>query len=167
MGLFLFGLVPCLPLLWCAWRYLRRERAEAFGGRWTQAVGLLGLWTLVASVAQLVAASLDWIWKSTSFDLGNAPGMLVFSWWVLLGGWSVQTVFEETAKDLTGHRRDTMMDNAHYYLALTAVQTLVLALVVAWRWRQPRERSDPLVATVCLLVLTNALAGIAFPYWGT
>ncbi|MFN0243022.1 MAG: hypothetical protein ACKVWV_09045 [Planctomycetota bacterium] len=161
--LIVLGLVPCVPLIWCTWRFVRRPRAPRFVGRLGQAVGLLALWTWVAVVAQLVYL----VVKQSSLSVLDALATTTFSWWVLLGGASVQAVFEETAKDVTGHRQWTMIDNWHYYVALTAVQTLVLAAILAWRWKKPRKRFDPAVVAVVVLVVGNALAGITWPWWGT
>lgn len=161
--LFALGLVPCLPLIWCAWRFLRRPRAERFAGRLGQGVGLLALWTWVAVVAQCLYL----VAKHASISAFDGIAATTFSWWVLLGGASVQAVFEETAKRVTGHRRDTLLDNWHYYAALTAAQTIALAVILAWRWTRPRGRFDPVVAIPVVLVVGNALAGITWPWWGT
>lgn len=162
-SMFVLGLVPCVPLIWCTWRFVRRLRAPRFAGRLAQAVGLLALWTWVAVLAQSVYL----VVTQSSISVLDALATTTFAWWVLLGGASVQTLFEETAKDVTGHRQSTMIDNWHYYMALTAVQTVLLASFVAWRWKKPRERFDPLVAALVVLVVGNALAGVTWPWWGT
>lgn len=162
-ALFALGLVPCIPLSWCAWRYLRRARASSFVGRLAQAVGLLALWCWVAVIAQSVYL----VVTQSSISVFDAMATTTFSWWVLLGGTSVQSIFEKTAKSLTGHRQSTMMDDWYYYAALTAVQTVALAAVVAWRWRGERKASDPVVVALVALVVGNALAGMTWPWWGT
>jgi hypothetical protein len=157
---------PCLALGWCAWRFLARPRAAGLGGRLVQGLGLIGLAALLASGVQLAASALGWSPSGSSQTLLGLLAVLPISWLVLCGGWSVQTVFEETAKDLTGHRHDTLLDNLHYYAALTAAQMLLLALLVAWRWRSPR-RGDPVVWAVFALAAANGIAGMAWPWWGT
>lgn len=92
--------------------------------------------------------------------------MWPMSWLVLCGGWSVQSLFEGTAESLTGHRRDTLMDNWHVYAALTALQMLTLAGFVAWRWRSA-GRNELLPWAVFVLAVANGIAGMAWPWWGT
>jgi hypothetical protein len=163
VALLVIGLTPALVLALATWRLLRRPPAESFGGRLFQATGLLGLAGLVASLVQLAAAALERIVDGFSavFFL-----TLPLAWWVLAGGWTVQQVFEETAEDVTGHRQSTFVDNWHYYLALTLVQTLLLASIVARRRRESFAR-DPLAGLVLLLALANSLAGVPWPWWGT
>lgn len=167
VAMILLGLLPALGLGLCAWRLLRRPRAQSFGGRLVQAVGPVALAGLVASVAQLAAFAAGFVISDFSFLL---VGTLPLAWWILTGGWSVQQVFEETAKDVTGHRQSTFLDNWHYYLGLTVVQTLLLALLlsllVARRERGSFAR-EPLAWLVFALALANSLAGIPWPWWGT
>ncbi len=164
--LLLVGL-PCLALGWCAWRFLARPRAEGFGGRFVQGLGLLALAALAASAVQLVATWAGWNWSGNS---GLVPWKLVailpVSWLVLCGGWSVQALFEETVEDVTGHRQSTMLDNWPYYATLTALQLAALAALVAWRGRRTRTR-DPRAWVAAALVLANGIAGMAWPWWGT
>jgi hypothetical protein len=150
----------------CAWRYLRRPLASGSAGRFAQALGLLALASLAAAVVQFVASSLGWNWERTSFHPLGLVAMLPISWFVLCGGWSVQGLFEETAKSLSGHRRDTMIDNWSYYAALTGVQLVLLAALVAWRWRHAPKR-DPLASSAAALAFANGLAGMAWPWWGS
>jgi hypothetical protein len=163
IALFALGLLPAVLLGTCLWRLLRRPRAASFAGRLAQATGLVALAGLVASLAQLAAAALEWIVDGFSLVF---VATLPLAWWVLAGGWSVQQVFEETAKDVTGHRQSTFVDNWHYYLALTTLQTLVAAALVARR-QQGSFARDPLAWLVLALALANSLAGIAWPWWGT
>ena len=128
-----------------------------------QAVGLLALSALLASVVQLVSASLGWIWSSTSFTPLGLAAVLPISWLVLCGGWSVQTVFEES---LDGRRRDVMVDHWQVYAALTALQMLVLAVLVAWRPRSA-SRGALLPRAVFVLAAANGIAGMTWPWWGT
>jgi len=163
LALFALGLLPALLLGTCLWRLLRLPRAASFAGRLAQATGLVALAGLVASFAQLAAAALEWIVDGFSLAFFVT---LPLAWWVLAGGWSVQQVFEETAKDVTGHRQSTFVDNWHYYLALTALQTFVVAALVARRQHGSFAR-DPLAWLVLALALANSLAGIAWPWWGS
>lgn len=157
------GILPAGVLGACTWRLLARPRAQGFAGRLAQSVGLIALAGLVAALAQLVAAALERI--VNDFSLAFVACMPL-AWWILCGGWTVQQVFEESAKDVTGHRHSTFADNAPYYLALTALQTLIVAALVAWRWRGPLAR-EPVARWVLALALVNALAGIPWPWWGT
>jgi hypothetical protein len=161
--LILLGLLPALVLGICAWRLLRRPRAPRFGGRLVQSAGLVALAGLVASLTQLATFATG---RHASDFSPALVGTLPLAWWILAGGWSVQQVFEETAKDVTGHRQSTFVDNWHYYLALTVVQTLLVALLVARRERGSFTR-DPLAWLVFALALANSLAGIPWPWWGT
>jgi Na+-transporting NADH:ubiquinone oxidoreductase subunit NqrE len=68
---------------------------------------------------------------------------------------------------VSGHRRDTMMDNLGWYLLLTAAQTAVLAAVVAWRLRRRARLVDPVVLAVGAGVAVDAFAGTGWPWWGT
>jgi len=163
IALICLGLLPALVLALAAWRLLRRPPAPSFAGRLLQSTGLVALAGLLASLVQLAAAALERI-------LSDFSAMLVLTlplaWWVLAGGWTVQQVFEQTAKSVTGHRQSTFVDNWHYYLALTVVQTLLVAIVVARRRRESFAR-DPLAILVLVLAVANSLAGVPWPWWGT
>jgi hypothetical protein len=148
------------------WFFLTRTRSEGLCGRFVQALGALALAALVADLAQVTAAMGGWIWPEVSFSPGTLALALPLSWLVACGGWSVQGVFELTAKAVTGHRRDTLMDNLPYFAGLTALQMGLVALVVALCWRRPRWR-DPAVVCAFALALANGLAGITWPWWGT
>ena len=100
----------------------------------------------VLCVAPVLAVHVVLLVVHQGVGMYGSLAAIVIGSWVLLGGASVQLLFEATAKELTGHRRDTMMDNAHVYLALTAVQVLLLALVVAQRMHSGRGLRDPIVA---------------------
>ena len=156
---FVLGLLPGFVLALAAWRLLRRPPAESFAGRMLQCTGLVALAGLVASLVQLVVVFAS---DFSAVLLLTLP----LAWWVLAGGWTVQQVFEETAKSVTGHRQSTFMDDGHYYLALMAVQTLLVAAIVAWRRRESFAR-DPRAVFVLVLALANSLAGITWTWWGT
>jgi hypothetical protein len=155
--------VPAAALALCLWRFLKFPRAASFRGRVVQSVGLVALAGLIASLAQLAAAGLGWILSDFSPVLFLT---LPLAWSVLTGGWSVQQVFEETVKDVTGHRQSTLSDNAHYYLALALVQTLLVAVLLARRKHGSFAR-DPWAWLVLAGALANSLAGITWPWWGT
>lgn len=98
---------------------------------------------------------------------GEAARGLPFSWWVPLGGRSVQSVFEATVEALTGHRPSTMIDNWPYYAALAYVQTAALGAVCAARLRAGRSSLAPVCLVSGLAVLANACLGARWPWWGT
>ena len=162
MPLLFFGLVPALPLAWCVLRFLRPGTRASLWARVQRGVG----WQTVC-VAPVLAVHVALLVVHHGFEWLGALAALFFGPWVLLGGASVQAVFEANVKDLTGHRRDTMMDNVHVYLGLTAFQALLLALIVALRTRSDRGLRDPLVWAVGLAVAANAALGITWPWWGT
>ena len=158
--------LACLALAGCAWRFLARPRAERRRGRFLQALGALACSALAGALAQLVAAACGWIWKGTTFGVLELASMLPFSWLVLCGGRSVQSMFDWSVIAVTGHRQTLLMDNLPYYAALTGAQMVLLAALIAWRWKSAR-RHDPLAWLVCLAFAANAAAGMAWPWWGT
>ena len=164
MILFAIGMIPALPLCFCVWTWFQWKERKGLAGHLLPAVGWLSVWSFVAAIAQLIYHAV----KTTgqTFELEDLPAMLPFSWWVLLGGHSVQLVFEETAKAVTGHRQMTMIDNWPYYVVLTYAQTLVLAGLAAWRSRG-RSWSDPLLVLLGILVLANGALGLRWPWWGS
>jgi hypothetical protein len=161
---------PTLPLLfmallfmaglgWASFRAMRPGRAGPF----LRAVGWVALCALPAAIGQGVVGAIE-----RRADVGEVVagfGLLGFMWVVMLGGWSVQGLFEATASSI-GPRQVTM-NPFGWYLALTAVQTLVLAVVVAARLRRRSTLLDPVVLLVGALVLANAIAGTRWPWWGT
>jgi len=167
---FVLALLPTLLLAWCAASLFRSRGSKRPWSAVQCALGWQSLWVLPALAGHVVLVVVR-----HGFNLLEIPFALVFGWWVLLGGASVQAVFEETAKDLTGHRRDTLLDNAHVYLAFTAVQALALGLLLAPRLRAHRARGtgagalvrDPVLLLAGLAVLANAALGIAWPWWGS
>jgi hypothetical protein len=147
----------------CAWLLLRRPCAASFAGRLVQSAGLIALAGALASLVQLTAAALERF--AGGFSLAFL-GALPVAWWVLTGGWTVQQVFEATARALSGHRHSTFVDNAPYYLVLTAAQTLLVAALLARRGPRPYAR-DPRVWIAFLLAFANSLAGVPWPWWST
>jgi hypothetical protein len=159
---FLIGIAPTLLLIWCCMRFFRAPGGASVWTDLQRGIGWQALWVFPALLGQVVYGVARY-----GFDLLAFPATLVFGWWVLLGGASVQAVFEETAKSLTGHRRDTMVDNGNYHIALTATQAILVGLFVAWRLRKSRLGRDPLAVLAGLAVLVNAALGITWPWWGT
>ena len=86
---------------------------------------------------------------------------------IFLGGQTVITVFEDNVKGWTGHRRDTMFDNAHVFFGLVLIQVTILSLLVAWRFRRGKTWRDPLVLGVGVFMIVNAWLGMDWPWYGT
>lgn len=86
---------------------------------------------------------------------------------MLFGGQTVVSVFEANVKDWTGHRRDTMFDNAPVFFGLVLAQVLALSLLVAWRFRRGAGPRDPLVLGVGLFATANAALAMSWPWYGT
>jgi hypothetical protein len=136
----------------------KRERP-----RWASALGWITLWVVPAVVYQ----SAWWLSSSSSYS-GSFRGVLLAApvgLWVLLGGRSAVAVFEATARDITGHRNSTMMDNVHVYLVLVFIQCAVFVAILARRDR-PRLR-DPVALAIGAAFLVNALLASHWPWWGT
>ncbi|MFT4539190.1 MAG: hypothetical protein ACI841_004985 [Planctomycetota bacterium] len=149
---------------WSIWR-LFRSQGSSFWLSWQRAFGLLCLSTLPVLIVQLLTGLSGGFRYSIDFleSLIVIPG----SWYVLWGGHSVISVFEKNVKSWTGHRRDTMLDNAHIFFALVFVQLLVLTLVVATRFRAGAKINDPVVASIGVFAGVNALLGMSWMWLGT
>ncbi len=163
--LIVLGLLLCLPQVVLAWFFVRARGGPRWIGEWLRSAGWLVLWVLPAVVAQAVFNGAGM--SSSSFAIADLFAMLPWSWSVLLGGATVQAVFEETAKALSGHRQSTMMDNFPWYLALTWVQLALVSLFCALRRPKAKSFADRVSITFGMLVLINALCGIAWPWWGS
>lgn len=161
----LLGLLLCLPQATAAWFFFRGRGGTGLFGNWIRTAGWLSLWTLPAGLAQLIFLAAGF--TSTTFAVGDLFAMLPWSWPVLLGGVSVQMVFEETAKALSGHRQSTLIDNLGLYLFLTWLQLAVLALFCALARDETRRHRDRVSLTLGVAMLINALLGITWPWWGT
>jgi len=135
----LIWLLLYVPSVLLAYSVLAWKR-DTTSPRWAAALGWLTLWTLPA-----VAYQCAWVLGPSSpysFSAGGAVQAAPVGLWVLLGGRSVVELFEATARDLTGHRQSTMIDNVHVYLAMTAVQCALLVIVLVRRNRRfSRARS--------------------------
>lgn len=122
-------------------------------------IGLCALPIVIYKAIPLLTSGSDHFWEGLFLTLG--------SWLVNLGGESVIQVFEANVKDWTGHRRDTMFDNANVFFALTAAQVLVLSAIVTTRLRMKKTWSDRVVLSVGLFVLVNAGFGMNWKWFGT
>ncbi len=161
----LLGLLLCIPQAILVWFYVRNWGGPRLRGNWARTAGWLSLWVLPAILAQALFNGAGH--SSTSFGAGDIFMMLPWGWPVLQGGFSVQQVFEETAKAVSGHRQSTLMDNLGYYLVLTYAQLALVSLFVALQCPKGPSVRDRVPLTCGLLVLANALCGIAWPWWGT
>ncbi len=138
----LLGLFPSIPLLmaaWCCLRGLVRPNAGPIGaiGWWAAGIGWLVLWSLPAVAVQVVGNVTGL--SGTSFSVGDAILSIGFPVWVLAGGSSVIEIFEATAKEVSGHRQSTMIDNWPYFVALTYAQLALGGAIVAWCWRSASQ----------------------------
>lgn len=162
--LILLGLVSCLPQFALVFVFFKRTETEGHW-HWARTAGWLCLWTLPAVIAQFAFNAAGY--SSTTFDSGDLFAMLPWSWSVLTGGFSVQEVFEVTAKAVSGHRQSTMLDNWPYYAVLTWIQFALLSLYCALMRDPARRFRDKPSIIIGLLVLINALCGISWPWWGS
>ena len=162
--LFLLGLLSCLPHF--VFVFLFFKRSDTAGAwNWARTVGWLCLWTLPAVVVQFAFHAAGR--STTTFDFGELFSMLPWSWSVLSGGFSVQALFEQTAKAVSGHRQSTMLDNWPYYMVLTWLQfSLVAAYCALMRDPVRRFRDRPAILSGVVLLI-NALLGITWPWWGS
>lgn len=153
---------PFVFSIWCIVCVFR----NASSGKLYQAqrsYGWLALCTAPIVLAQIVIG-----FGSISFsDLGQSLAVVPGSWMVLLGGQSVVTIFEDNVKDWTGHRKDTMLDNAHVFLALTAVQVLTLGSLIFWRFRQGKSLRDKWVLGIGIFMVVNAALAMQWMWFGT
>lgn len=147
-----------VPLGLGVWHLFHPRRAATMGSRFLRGLGWVGLWVLPAVVAQFVRGPASW-----------SPEALLYAplaWGVLLGGASVQHVFEASVTALFGSRQSTM-SHGEWYLLLAAVQTAALSFVVAVRQRHGAPWKDPIAFCVGGLALLNAILGVDWPWWGT
>ena len=163
MRLLLLPLVflPHAFLIWCVVRYFRNKKPSLLY-QWMRSIGWIGLCALPIVVVRFLPALFsDWdhLLESLAVSLG--------SWLVNLGGQSVIHIFEDNVKDWTGHRRDTMLDNADVFFTLTAVQVLILSAIVTTRFRLQKTWKDVLVLAVGVFVLVNAALGMNWMWYGT
>ncbi|MFK5956966.1 MAG: hypothetical protein QM477_11045 [Planctomycetota bacterium] len=159
MRFFLLPLIftPQAVLIWCVVRYFRNQKPNLLY-QWMRGIGWIGLCALPVVAWQAAVALASGM---------KAMILLPGSWLVHLGGQSVIHIFEDNVKNWTGHRRDTMFDNADVFFALTAAQVFLLSSVTAWRFRMHKGWRDPLVLSVGIFVLVNAVLGMDWMWFGT
>lgn len=91
-------------------------------------------------------------------------------WSFNTGGYTVRWLFETTVgplEPLVGHRSATVMSNLPYFWFLMAVQTSIIALVFALRYKRRRTLVDWLPIVLGLLFLVNSLANVRWFWAGT
>lgn len=162
----LLGYMPALLLLAAAGFCIVTLRTPGPRGlwlNWVAGIGWVVLWSLPAVIAQDVRSFLRG--AVTTFDALEYLQIAGFQVWVLCGGASVIEIFEATAKSLTGHRQSTMIDNWHYFAALTYAQAAIAGGLAAWFRATRGLRWGVWVIAVASLV--NALMAIDWPWWGT
>jgi hypothetical protein len=154
-------LIPVMA--WCLVSWFR-DSSESTFYQSRRAFGWLALCVAPLPFVNLLFHAIR-EWRADGFLEGLA--VTVLQWPVLLGGQTVISVFEANVKDWTGHRRDTMLDNSHVFLALTVVQALVLSLLVYRRLRKGKTWRDPLLRGVGLFMLVNGWMAMDWPWYGT
>jgi len=164
-----FALVYLLPAAFAVWSIVRlfrdRDREPGSVVQWQRGFGWIALCTAPFAPLQILRSMLGM--ARYSFDAPEALLAWPASWYVLFGGRTVVAVFEANVEAWTGHRRDTMLDNAWVFLALTGVQVLVLSLIVLWRFRAGRTLRDPVVLAVGAFAAVNAALAMTWPWFGT
>jgi hypothetical protein len=163
--LFLWSLVWALPFLACAALILFAKRTEPALLRFARGFG----WTVLCCMPAILVQDVLLVggFTSTTFHLGEVFVGLPFQTWVLPGGAVVQHFFEANAKAISGHRQSTMMDNVPIYYSFTLLWLLPWAALAAARLRRGPLRKDWVVYPVAILLLANAIAGSAWPWWGS
>lgn len=165
MRLFLLGLTGALPFLACVALFLFARASGPLALRIARGIGWCVACALPAVLVQ--DALLLFGGSSTRFSWSHCAQAWPFQVWVLSGGGVVQRVFESTAKDISGHRQSTMMDNWLIYVGFTLLWLLPWGALIAGRLRKGPLHRDPVAWFVALVVLANALEGALWPWWGT
>lgn len=161
----LLALIYLTPLgfsIWCLERLFRNHKNSWF----YQLQRSFG-WVILPALPVVLAKPILTIIEHGIEELDSIFFWLVGSWPVLVAGQSVITIFEDNVKDWTGHRRDTMFDNAGVFFGLMAAQTLVLTMAVFWRFRSGKTWRDPLVLGIGIFLLINAILAMDWPWYGT
>ena len=86
------------------------------------------------------------------------------------GGFTVRLIFEalvEPLESVVGHRSATVLSNLPFYLVLLLIQMTVLTLILFWGYRRTGGIKNRITVIVLMLVLTNGLMNIMWPWWGT
>ncbi|MDA1259772.1 MAG: hypothetical protein O3A20_04045 [Planctomycetota bacterium] len=86
---------------------------------------------------------------------------------VLTGGRSAVHLFESTVDAVSGDRRDTMLDHAWWFFSISATQTILIALLLAWRRRRCGTFREPVTFGALFFVMVNAALAADWPWWGT
>lgn len=140
------------------------NRQDSFFYQYRRALGWVSLSVLpvpfVAAISKLLR---DGEWGGAFLHFAIAPILAP----IFLGGHTVITVFEDNVKNWTGHRRDTMFDNAHVFFGLVLIQVTILSLLVAWRFRRGKTWRDPVILGVGMFTLVNGLLAMDWPWYGT
>lgn len=161
----LLGWFAVLPFLGTAILRLRSRPNAGVVRRFAEACGRLSLWAIPAIAVQDVMwlASGGSVWSRIEDSLLAFP----MQWWVLAGGASVQAFFEAYAREISGHRQSTMIDNWVIYWSATLVWTSIWSgAYVALRGAAGRAAANGARALPWLF-LVNALLGVTWPWWGT
>ena len=163
LGLALY-LAPGAFALWCIRRLRRNERPSWFY-QWQRAWGWLALCAAPAPLLQCLRG----LFGSSRGLAALAEQLTILpgSWYVQLGGQSVVSIFEAHVKTWTGHRRDTMLDNAAVFFGLVLLQAGLASLLVTWRLRRGAPLRDPLVLATGAFTAVNALLAASWPWYGT
>lgn len=159
----MYGLLLLPFLVWGAVCFFL-DRKSSFAYQWRRAWGWLWLCILPIPFAAAISKLLrDGEWGEAFLQFAIAPVISP----IFLGGQTVITVFEDNVKNWTGHRRDTMFDNAHVFFGLVLIQVAILSLLVAWRFRRGKTWRDPVVLGVGIFMAVNAWRGMDWPWYGT
>jgi hypothetical protein len=140
------------------------NRRDRLSYQLLRALGWISLCALpVPFVAAISKMLRDGEWAEAFLHFAIAPLITP----IFLGGQTVVSLFEENVRNWTGHRRDTMFDNAHVFFGLVLIQALILCAIVAWRFRRGKTWRDPLVLGVGVFVTVNGLLTMDWPWYGT
>ncbi len=159
----MYGLLFLPMMVWGLVCFFRNRR-DSFLYQWRRAFGWLSLCVVPIP---FVAGILKLLKSGEVRDFGVSVLVAPLTSPIFLGGHTVITVFEDNVKNWTGHRRDTMFDNAHVFFALVLIQVTVLSLLVAWRFQRGKSWRDPWVLCVGVFMMVNAFLAKDWPWYGT
>jgi len=163
----LAGLIYLAPMAFTLWCILRlfRNRSQGFLYQWQRGLG----WTALSVLPVVLAQPFYFAFGNGPVSLSgffNGLALLPGAWMVLLGGETVIHLFEDNVKAWTGHRQDTMFDNLPVFFGMVLVQSLILSLLVTWRFRAGKSLRDPAVLAIGLFLLVNAALAIGWVWFG-
>lgn len=158
----LIYLTPLGFSIWCMVRLFRNQKDS-----WIYQLQRSFGWVILPAFLVVLLQPFLLLLQHGIDDVSEVAVSLFGSWPVLVAGQTVITIFEDNVKDWTGHRRDTMFDNAPVFLGLMAAQTLVLTMAVYWRFRSGKTWRDPLVLGIGIFLLINAILAKDWPWYGT